>query len=94
MAVVDADNGKVITTAPIGDHVDASAYDAQTGLVLHSTGEGNVAIFHEDSADKYTFIENVVTNPGSKTMGLDHKTHRLFIPANLAGSFTVLVLEP
>ena len=94
MAVVDADNGKVITTAPIGDHVDASAYDAQTALVLHSTGEGNVAIFHEDSADKYTFIENVVTNPGSKTMGLDHKTHRLFIPANLAGSFTVLVLEP
>lgn len=93
MAVVDADSGKIIATAPIGDHVDASAYDKETGLVLHSTGEGNVAVFHQDSADTYTFLENVVTNPGSKTMGLDHKTHRLFIPANIEGKFTVLVLE-
>src|SRR5579862_7643430 len=27
MAVVDADSGKVITTLPIGDHVDATAFD-------------------------------------------------------------------
>jgi DNA-binding beta-propeller fold protein YncE len=65
-AVVDADSGKVITTAPIGDHVDATVYDPETALVLHSTGEGNVAVFHQDSPDKYTFLENVVTNPGSK----------------------------
>src|SRR5262249_20152495 len=34
MAVVDADSGKVITTVPIGDHVDASAFDPDSKLIL------------------------------------------------------------
>jgi YVTN family beta-propeller protein len=92
MVVVDADSGKVITTAPIGERVDAGAYDPATKLVFMSTGGGTIAVFHQDSADKYTLLENVATNPGSKTMGLDPKTHHLFVPANLGGQFTILVL--
>ncbi|HXL21737.1 MAG TPA: YncE family protein [Candidatus Dormibacteraeota bacterium] len=92
MAVVNADSGKVVATYPIGDHVDASAFDPESKLVFHSTGDGNVFVFKQDSADKYTFVEKIATNQGSKTMGLDPKTHRLFVPANQAGSFTVLVL--
>jgi len=92
MAVVDADSGKVVATYPIGDHVDASAFDPETKLVFHSTGDGNVFIFKQESADKYTFVEKIATNQGSKTMGLDPKEHRLFVPANQSGSFTVLVL--
>jgi len=92
MAVVDADSGKVVGTYPIGDHVDASAYDPATKLVLNSLGEGNVAVFRQDSPDQYTFLENIATNQGSKTMGLDLKTHHLFVPANQAGTFTILVL--
>ncbi|MGB2899574.1 MAG: hypothetical protein WBB89_09935 [Candidatus Acidiferrum sp.] len=92
MVVLDADSGKVITTAPIGERVDAAAYDPMQKLVFQSTGGGTIAVFHQDSADKYTLLENVVTNPGSKTMGLDLKTHRLFVPANLGGTFTILVL--
>ena len=92
MVVLDADTGRVITTAPIGERVDAAAYDPTQKLVFQSTGGGTIAVFHQDSADKYTLLENVVTNPGSKTMGLDLKTHRLFVPANLGGTFTILVL--
>ena len=91
MVVLDADSGKVITTAPIGERVDAAAYDPGTKLVFQSTGGGTIAVFHQDSADKYSLLENVTTNPGSKTMGLDPKTHHLFVPANLAGQFTILV---
>jgi YVTN family beta-propeller protein len=93
MAVVDADSGKVVATYPIGDHVDASAFDPATKLVFNSLGEGSVAVFHQDSADKYTFLENIATNQASKTMGFDPKTHHLFVPANLGGNFTVLVLS-
>ena len=92
MGVVDADSGKVVATYPIGDHVDASAFDAETKLVFHSTGDGNVFVFKQDSADKYTFLEKIATNQGSKTMGFDPKDHRLYVPANQSGSFTVLVL--
>jgi YVTN family beta-propeller protein len=91
MVVLDADSGKVITTAPIGERVDAAAFDPATKLVFMSTGGGTIAVFHQDSADKYTLLENVTTNPGSKTMGLDLKTHNLFVPANLGGQFTILV---
>jgi DNA-binding beta-propeller fold protein YncE len=91
MAVIDADSGKVIGTYPIGDHVDATAFDPETKLVLHSLGDGNVAVFHQDSADHYTFLENIATNQGSKTMGLDPRTHHLFVPANQGGAFTILV---
>ena len=91
IVVLDADSGKVITTAPIGERVDAAAFDPETKLIFMSTGGGTVAVFHEDSPDKYTLLENITTNPGSKTMGLDPKTHDLFVPANLSGQFTVLV---
>ena len=91
MVVVDADSGKVITTAPIGERVDAGAYDPATKLVFMSTGGGTISIFHQDSADKYSLLENLPTNPGSKTMGLDPKTHHLFVPANIGGQFTILV---
>jgi YVTN family beta-propeller protein len=91
MVVLDADSGKIITTAPIGERVDAAAYDPATKLVFMSTGGGTIAVFHQDSADKYTLLENLPTNSGSKTMGLDPKTHHLFVPANIGGQFTVLV---
>jgi len=91
MAVVDADNGRVVATYAIGDHVDASIFDPDSKLIFNSTGEGNVAVFHQDTVDKYTLIETIPTNLGSKTMGLDLKTHQLFIPAKVSDAFTVLV---
>lgn len=91
MVVLDADSGKVITTASIGERVDAAAFDPATKLVFQSTGGGAIAVFHQDSADKYTLLENITTNPGSKTMGLDPRTHHLFVPANVGGQFTILV---
>jgi YVTN family beta-propeller protein len=91
MVVLDADSGKVITMAPIGERVDAAAFDPATKLVFMSTGGGTIAVFHQDSADKYSLLENLPTNPGSKTMGLDPKTHHLFVPASIGGQFTILV---
>ncbi len=40
MSVVDADSGKLVTTVPIGDGVDANAFDPETGLAFASCGEG------------------------------------------------------
>ena len=38
LAVVDADSGQVVTTLPIGDHVDATAFDPVTNLIFIPTG--------------------------------------------------------
>ena len=79
MAVVNADTGKVITTLPIGDGVDANAFDPQTMLAFSSNGEGNLTVVHEDSADKFSVVETVATTKGARTMALDPETHKVYV---------------
>jgi len=56
MAVINADDGKIVATVPIGDGVDANAFDPGTGLAFASTGDGNITVAHEDSPDKYSVV--------------------------------------
>jgi hypothetical protein len=81
MAVVDADTGKVVATPAICDGPDATAYEPSTGFVFASCGDGNLTVIHQDSPDKYTVVENVPTKRSARTMGLDLKTHNIFLPA-------------
>lgn len=92
MAVMNADSGQVITTLPIGDHVDATAFDPETGLIFNSNGEGIITVIHQDSPDKYSVVGNVKTLPRAKTMALDPKTHQLFLSTAESGQFEVLVV--
>jgi DNA-binding beta-propeller fold protein YncE len=79
LVVMDADNGHVIQSFPISSGVDAAAYEPETGLLFASTREGMIHVFHEDSPDKFSEVETVKTEFGAKTMGLDSKTHHLFV---------------
>jgi len=79
LVVINAENGKVIQSFPISAGVDAAAYEPETGMIFASTREGKIHIFHEDSPDKYSEVETVNTEFGAKTMGLDPKTHKLFV---------------
>jgi hypothetical protein len=104
---VNADNGKVVQTLPIGDDCDAVAFDPGTKQVFASNGEGNVTIAGKDSSGKYQVIQTVPTLIGSRTLALDFKTHRAFLPsarftgdptrsprpAVVPGSVAVLVLD-
>jgi YVTN family beta-propeller protein len=91
MAVVNSDTGTVILTLPIGDHVDATAFDAATDLIFNSTGEGTIDVFHQDSPDKYRAVQRIPTHAGSKTMALNSKTHELLVPSNASGTFQILL---
>ena len=85
MAMVDADNGKVINTVPIGEGSDAAGFDPGTGFALSSNGdEGSLSVAHEDSPQKLMLVENVKTQPGARTMAIDLKTHRVFL---MSGKF-------
>lgn len=79
LVVLDSDSGKVLQSFPISSGADAAAYDPETGLVFVSTREGLVHVFHEDSPDKFSVAETIKTEYGAKTMGLDTKTHNLFL---------------
>jgi DNA-binding beta-propeller fold protein YncE len=79
LVVLDSDSGKVLQSFPISGGVDAAAYEPETGLIFASTREGLVHVFHEDSPGKFSEGETIKTEFGAKTMGLDTKTHKLFL---------------
>jgi DNA-binding beta-propeller fold protein YncE len=105
MVAIDSDGGKIVATIPIGEGVDANAFDPKTDLAFASTGDGHLTVVHEESPDKYTVVANVPTKRSARTMGLDLKSHRIFLPAAdfdppapgerrgkiIKGSFVVLV---
>jgi hypothetical protein len=78
MVVVNADDGKVITTLPIGSGTDAAGFDPETGFAFSSNGDGTLTVVHEDSPDKFTVVDNVPTLRRARTMGLDTKTHQVY----------------
>lgn len=109
MAVVDSDSGKVVTTVPIGEGVDAGRFNPNTRQVFMSCGEGVLTIIHEDSPDKYTVQQNLPTVKGARTMALDQKTDIAYLvtaqrqekpsapgqrPAMVPGSFELIVVKP
>ena len=81
MAVVDAGNGRVVTTVPIGEGVDANAFDPATDLAYASCGDGTLTVAHEDSPDRLSVVEKVPTQRSARTMALDGKTGRVFLAA-------------
>lgn len=107
-AAVDGNTGRVITTMPIGPGVDALEFDAAKKLIYVSSGGdgGSLSVFHQDSPDRYSLVEKVTTEAGARTLAVDHKTGRVYLPVGqvapapggargrgsmVPGSFRVLV---
>lgn len=80
MVIMNADNGKVITTFPIGAHVDGAAFDESLNRVYSSNGDGTLTVVQEDSPDTYHLLENVKTVEGARTCTLNQKTHHIYLP--------------
>jgi DNA-binding beta-propeller fold protein YncE len=78
LAVVDYTNGKVVTTWPIGQGVDATRFDPATQLVFASCGDGTVTVAHEDTPDTYTKVQTIQTERGARTMALDEGNHNIY----------------
>ena len=80
MVVVNADTGKVVTTLPIGSGADAAAFDPELSLVFASGGDGTLTVVHEDAPDQFSVVQTVATRKGARTMALDTKSHRIYLP--------------
>jgi YVTN family beta-propeller protein len=104
MVMMDSTNGKVLASVPIGDGVDANAFDPASQLAFASCGDGTVTIAKADG-DKLTVTQTLQTQKGSRTMTIDPATHKIYLAAAKfdapaegqrrgkmqAGSFKILV---
>lgn len=78
VTVVDYTNGKVVASIPICAGTDAAAWDAEQKLVFASCSDGNIAVIHQDSPDKYTSQGLAKTEDRARTMTIDEKTHKIY----------------
>src|SRR6266849_5119778 len=85
MAVSDYKAGTVVATVPIGKGVDGAGYDAASGNAFASNANGTLTVIHQDTPDQYHVAETVQTPQGSRNMGLDPESHRVFIVAGKFG---------
>ena len=80
MIVLNAENGKVIKELPIGDGCDGVAFDLVTKYAFSSNGDGTLTVIRERSAEDIVVVDNVPTKRGARTLAVDAKTHKVYLP--------------
>lgn len=80
LIAVNATNGKVVASLPIGDGCDGVAFDEETKNIYTSNGEGTMSVFNEKSADKVEAVTTVTTKRGARTITIDAQTHWIYLP--------------
>lgn len=80
LVVMDATNGKIVATVPIGEGCDGAAFDPASKLIFTSNGSGTVSVVKEVSANVFKLVETITTKRGARTISLDSKTHMVYLP--------------
>jgi YVTN family beta-propeller protein len=80
LVVVSAENGSVVKELPIGAGCDGVAFDAKRKYVFSSNGDGTLTVIKEKSANDFEVLENVPTKKGARTIAVDEKTHKVYLP--------------
>ena len=80
LVVMDATNGKIMATVPIGEGCDGAAFDPASKLIFTSNGSGTVSVVKEVSANLFKLVETITSKRGARTISLDSKTHMVYLP--------------
>ena len=80
MVVLDASDGHVVATVPIGDGPDGAVFDPQTATAFSSNSDGTLTVVHEDDPGHFSVVATVATPLRSRAIALDTKTHRVMLP--------------
>lgn len=80
MVITDAENGKIITSLPIGAGVDGVEFDADKERAFSSNGDGTLTVVQGEKGNNYKVLENIPTLRGARTIALNKITHHLYLP--------------
>jgi DNA-binding beta-propeller fold protein YncE len=80
--VMNALDGKILATLPIGTGVDGAGFNPKTMEAFSSQGDGTLTVVKAKSGSSFEVQQTVKTMPSAKTMTIDTKTgHVLLIAA-------------
>ncbi len=73
--ILNADDGKVITTLPLGNGTDGGGFNPATMEAWSSQRDGTLTIIKESSPTSFAVSQTVPTKSGCKTSSLDSKNN-------------------
>jgi DNA-binding beta-propeller fold protein YncE len=95
--VVNADNGKEVTSMAVADYVDDLAFDAAHHrlYIPGGGGSGAISVVEQRGADEYKLIATVPTKPGAKTAKFVPELNKYYVgvPAKDGQPAQILVYD-
>ena len=79
LVVVDASDGRLVATLPIGRGSDAVSVDPNRRLVFSSSGDGTLSVIRLLDGSHFGPTRSLQTQPGSRTTAVDPESGREFL---------------
>lgn len=92
LMIMDAITGKIVAKVSIGDGCDGVVFDNHLKDIFASCGEGTLTVIHESTPSTFNVVANVATKRSARTLAIDEKDHKIFLPAAGSEKFEVLVI--
>jgi hypothetical protein len=77
--ILNAADGKIITSLPIGTGTDGGGFNPKTMEAFSSQRDGTLTIIKENSPTDFVVEQTVKTKTGAKTCTLDSKTDHIVL---------------
>src|SRR5580704_10852360 len=81
MVVMNADDGAVLATLPIGEGTDFASFDPQSNLAYSSNRDGTLSAVAEKTPANFVALSPIPTQIGARTMAIDPKSGRIYLVA-------------
>jgi len=81
MVILNAENGNIITTLPIGTATDGTVFNPSTMEAFSSNADGTLTVIKENSPTSFVVEQNLNTMPSAKTLAFDSKTNHILLIA-------------
>ncbi len=79
MVILNANDGKIITTVPIGAGTDGAVFNPSTMEAFSSQSDGTLTVIKENSPTSFVVEQNLTTMPVAKTLTIDRKTNHILL---------------
>jgi uncharacterized protein YjiK len=79
MVILNADDGKIITSVPIGMGTDGAVFNPATMEAFSSQRDGTLTVVKENGPRSFVVEQTVKTMPSAKTLTLDSKTNHVLL---------------
>ncbi len=81
--ILSSDDGHAIVSLPVGKFSDAMVFDQTTRTAFSSSANGTLSVIAQDASGTFAVRETVPTPVGARTMAIDMKTHRVYLPSGV-----------